>query len=165
MSLGLNVRQLLERVVRPALRAMPSLPMGAHVEQILLMIAAHESDGFHFLYQRPDGPAIGLWQMEPFTFEDLRDRVAPKVPGVHAFCGGMVPTKWELAGNLFLACAYARLKLYASPGALPGRDEKWAQARYAKQFYNSPKGKATVEKYVRAYETQVEPIGLWLHPD
>jgi hypothetical protein len=163
--MGLRVSQVLARVVRPALAAMPSIPNGVHVEQILLMIAAHESGGFVDLYQRPNGPAVGLWQMEPVTFDDLLSRVAPRVPGSLAFATSARPSVDECAWNLRLAAAFARLKLYASPGALPDRDETWEQARYAKRYYNSALGKAKVEDYVDAYERHVARLSLWPSDD
>src|SRR5882757_814136 len=42
----------------------------AAAEQLLLGTAIHESEGFRFRKQR-NGPALGVFQMEPFTHNDI----------------------------------------------------------------------------------------------
>lgn len=158
--MGLYVPQVLTEFVRPALNAMePRIRRTDAAEELLMMVAAHESGGFRYVAQTP-GPARGLWQMEPGTFEWLLEDIAPTVPGSNGFSCGQ-PTFNQLTWNMRFAAAYARLRFWAVDAPLPDFHDTWNQARYAKKFYNSIKGKATVEDYVRGYETFVKPHRLW----
>lgn len=114
--------------------------------QLLLGTAMQES-GLHYLSQI-SGPALGLWQMEPATFEYLSDWIRAR-PQLDSRLGDLAFLEHEqLAGNLYLACAYARFKYYSIPAPLPSFDDIEAQAAYYKQWYNTPLGAATTDQYL-----------------
>ena len=145
------------QVVRPVL-----MQMGMHspsAEEILMMIAAHES---HFVHrvQEGGGPARGLWQMEPVEFHDIRDRYFPLRPHVRAAVRGVIPTAAELTMDMLVsddrfACAMARVKLWKVPEPLPPPDDLEGMAVYSKKYWNSFLGKATPKKYIADYRRLV----------
>ena len=115
----------------------------------LLMGTAMQESGCGDYIAQVGGPALGVWQMESPTFDAVtnwtgRNRVdiAAKID-LHfgpAVCG-------NLPGNLYLACAYARMLYFSVPAALPAKGDVAGQAAYYKQYYNSPLGAATVEEF------------------
>lgn len=160
--MGLNPHQLLVHVIRPALRPFPLQFRSTDAEKLLMMTAAHESAGFTQIYQNPSGPALGLWQMEPFTFYSLRDVEfisSRKIRyAMTAFASSPSPEPNELTGNLFLSCAFARAKYIHAP-KLP--DNVIEMGRFAKKYYNSALGKARATDYETAYMKYVDPLKLW----
>ena len=61
-------RDLLEWVIRPTLHALDMA--GERAETLMLATALVESGGRH-TRQIGGGPALGLWQMEPETHDDI----------------------------------------------------------------------------------------------
>lgn len=160
--MGLNPRHLLVHVIRPALRPFPLEFRSTDAEKLLMMTAAHESSGFVHLFQNPNGPALGLWQMEPFTFYSLRDVEFTNSRKIRwamtAFASSSNPEPEELKGNLFLACAFARAKYIHAP-KLPSTVVEMSY--FAKKYYNSVLGKARATDYETAYMKYVDPLKLW----
>ncbi len=128
-------------------------------EEILMMIAAHESTMGKNLAQIGGGPAKGLYGMETGdprrTEEDiwenyLRYRL-PFVQQITDICGVSGPDSLQVQYNHIYSTIMARLKLWVSPGKLPGAHDVDGMAQYCKDYYNSPGGAATTEKYMRDY--------------
>ena len=65
---GLDVVQLRREVLRPTLRYLELWSPAA--ENLVIGTAAHESGGCRYLTQI-GGPALGLYQIEPATHDDL----------------------------------------------------------------------------------------------
>jgi hypothetical protein len=127
----------------------------AAAEELLMMIAAHESNLGLYRKQIGGGPALGVYQMEPDTLRsnyksflryrgNLRAAVAKRT-GVDGY------RPEALLSNLAYATIHARLKLYRAPAALPDARDIRALAEFAKRFYNTPDGRATVDDYEGAY--------------
>lgn len=156
----MNAQQLLCLIIRPVLNA-----LGAHslaAERLLLMVAAHESGGFHYIAQ-VKGPALGIYQMEPVTHDCLwdnflayRERLRIKVIEFVS-CAGMPmsvdarPPSTELMFSLAYATAMARCFFLRVPEPLPDADDLEGLARYAKKHWNTELGKARWEDYFSAY--------------
>lgn len=147
--------QLLTLVIRPVLKAMDA--HSAAAERLLLMIAAHESDGFRCIAQ-VRGPAVGFYQMEPFTHDDLMAYLTARRPDVLEKMSQWVtrPTSDALAWNLAYATAMARAFFLRLPDPLPNSDDLEGLAQYAKQHWNTRLGKATWEDYLNAYRRYCE---------
>jgi len=124
-------------------------------EDLLLGTAAVESDMGRYLYQL-NGPALGIFQMEPATWEDHLHWLTGRRPDL--------ALKWEphnvnrLAWDLAYAALFARVHYLRVPKKLPRRDEfssyteyVYALGAYWKAFYNTPSGKGTVDAFVDAY--------------
>lgn len=127
-------------------------------EELLIGTAAHESQLGRYIVQ-VGGPALGVFQMEPATFQDLyrtflayNNKLMGRIHGVIPMTGR---TAYHMVTDLRYACVMARLKYYRVPEPLPAADDIQGQARYWKQHYNTPKGRGTVEQYVADYRKYV----------
>ncbi len=129
--------------------------------ELLMMTAAHESKLGTYLAQM-NGPALGMFQMEPATEEDIWDNYLHYRPELelaigHFSMGDRFPE--EMKWNLKYAIVMARIHYYRVPQALPeaprmdsGDPSLHEQlAEYAKEHYNTQEGKATSEKYLEDY--------------
>ena len=141
--------QLREFVIKPVLYHLaPEIPFSMDAADLLLGTAAQESNCCFYLHQ-VDGPAVGGWQMEPNTANDHLRAIAAspalnaKILDLAAPRPGIVV---QMAGNLNLACAMARLHYWRAPGPIPSTAA--GQAGYWKQYYNTPAGAGTVDQYL-----------------
>lgn len=147
---GILPTDLRLRVIRPVCI---SLGLdGDAAEELLLGTAAQESGCGARLVQN-GGPALGVFQMEPKTHDDIwanfldfRHEMASKVLG---FAVTGIPKTIQLIGNLYYACAMARIQYFRSPKALPDAGDIEGQAQMYCAVYNTILGKATTEEYVR----------------
>lgn len=122
--------------------------------ELLIGTWSVESDGGHWLKQIGSGIALGAWQIEKPTFCDIINRCKP----VHSLVLSQTINHTINDGDFHLlefdhklSIQIARLKYYLIPDAIPLNLD--GQARMWKQFYNSPKGAGTVEKYIAKYKT------------
>lgn len=119
-------------------------------ELAILMIMAHESGGGKWRRQRGGGPARGLIQMEPPTFDSVI-KFGAQIGNYLRRCGydaaGVSCAMLETDDALSVVMARGRLAMDAKP--LPETAE--AMADYLKTFWNGP-GKATPEKYLTDLE-------------
>lgn len=143
MNYGIDPAQLRQYVVVPVLDRLDLLSDAA--VSLVLGTAMHESH-LQYLKQLGGGPAVGLWQMEPFTHDDCwtnflifrRDLAAR----VRAVVGVYSPSSDDMIGDLNYACAMARVRYRRAAGNLPANDPA-VLAAYWKQHYNTPLGKGT----------------------
>lgn len=146
MSIGQLFGQYIEAVLKHY-----ELPCTPAVVQLLVMIAAHESGGFHYVKQMGDGPAKGLLQMEPIGLEEvqryyqLRSERFASLPDLRTI------TLDHLVFDATIALVCARVFFMAKPEALPAEGDFEGLARYAKKHWNTDSGKATWEDYAEAY--------------
>lgn len=161
---GLKPEHVLIHVVRPALDALDM--GGASAEQLLMGTAAQESN-FRYLSQLayPDtgkrGPALGLWQMEPATHNDIWAnylRFRHLIAKVVSQMGG--GDSDELAWNLQYAAAMARLQYRRAPAPLPEAGDSEGMARYWKRWYNTLEGAGNPEEFLANWH-RFELPGLW----
>lgn len=149
----------LERVIRPTLAAMGY--GSAAAERLLLGTALAES-GLTARRQMGDGPARGLFQMEPATHDDLwRNYLASRKPlaaAVRSFipagapgAGAALPPADLLENNDAYACAMARCHYLRVPAPLPSATDAGALAAYWKTHYNTPAGAGTIEHFTQAW--------------
>jgi hypothetical protein len=159
--MGVDHRQLLTYVVRPALTAL-DLPGGVLAEKLVLGTAAQESR-FQYLHQLGKGPALSLWQIEPTTAMDtLRRAPVDHLDLLDKLCPGALPVNNSnvidrLVGDLFLGAAMCRLVYYMKPFTFPpdgvsaaGAPE-WC-AWHWKKHYNTMKGKGTTAEFLQWWE-------------
>ena len=120
---------------------------------LLLGTAAVESDLGYYLYQLNGGPARGIYQMEPATEKSLwLDFLAYRTPlriKIHQVTGRSGPGPW-LAWDLAYQTVMARVKYRPVPEPLPSVDDTEGQARYWKLYYNTRKGKRSIQDYIDA---------------
>lgn len=143
----LDPRQFTTHIIRPALEAIDLYSEAA--AELLLGTAIQESR-LTYLKQIGGGPALGLFQMEPATHDDIwakfleyRIELRDKVIGLVAVFG---PD--EMIWNLYYAAAMCRIHYYRVPEALPEAGDISRQAEYWKAHYNTPLGAGTEQEYM-----------------
>ena len=148
----LNNIQFRDLIVKPTLEDIGLYSPEA--ENLLIMTMAHESNGGEYLEQYPTGPALGVFQMEKGTFNDLWDRyLADKydlVRKIMTACNLFhEPVAEEMIDDLALATAMARIYYLRVREPIPSDLDE--MAAYAKKYWNTELGKATATDYLSAY--------------
>lgn len=100
------------------------------------------------------GPALSIYQIEPFTFYDIKDRRVS-----YFFKAGFNTIKLkaeDMLDDLKLATLVCRLKYLDAPKPLPANaDDIDEIGAYWKQFYNTSKGKGSVDEFVTKYNKYI----------
>jgi len=136
-------RSLIERVIEEVGMRSPA------AVNLLLGTAAQESRFGTYLRQLDGGPAVGPFQCEPATFQDLQERFQ----NVQRWMIGR--SAEEMEWDIRLAILVCRLKYRSIPAALPAHDDLPGLAGYWKRYYNTAKGKGTIEEFMRNYRRYV----------
>ena len=160
----INAKQFRELIVRPTLKYLePEIPYSTEAEDLLVMTAAHESHLGTYLKQ-VNGPALGVYQMEPATHADIwenfleyRDKLAWAVDDLLT---ERLDEDYSdsLVFDLRYATAMARVNYYRDKEAIPKEKDYPTRSEYidalgayAKRVYNTELGKATANQYVKDY--------------
>jgi hypothetical protein len=141
-----QLRSLIKRVLQPY-----DL-WSQEAEDLLMGTAAQESRLGKYIAQI-NGPAKGIFQMEPATETDLWSYISRKDLSnlVGTVSGVPGPNPLHLEGNLIYQIITARIFYLRVKEAIP--EGLVPQAKYYKKYWNTELGKATVEQYVRNYTT------------
>lgn len=150
---GLDPRQFLVRVVRPALLR---ISLDTPAAQVLVLGTALTESHLRYLDQVDPadklGPALGVYQMEGPTHADLWKNFLIRhvalrltVGRLSVFYSGDSPDPGELVWNLAYATAMCRVHYRRDLMPLPAADNALAMAEYWKRSYNTPRGKGRVE--------------------
>lgn len=94
------------------------------------------------------GAGMGITQFDEFPFDDLKKRSLDKRDKIYQNLGVDISlVEWDdLRYNPFLGLLFARLQYLPLKESIPVTIEE--RAAYWKQYYNTPKGKGTVEHYL-----------------
>lgn len=157
---GINPAQLRELVVIPTLEWIVLYSLAA--EQLVMGTAAQESK-FRHIKQLGEGPALGLWQMEPATHKDIWDNYLFYNQTLSSRVGSMIGhypliRVNNLIGNLYYACAMCRIHYRRVKSALPKAGDVEGMAKYWKIYYNTRLGKGTEAEYIANWNKFVAPI-------
>lgn len=157
-----EVRMFRDRVLRPALQP---LGLWSDTAELLLLGTAAQESQFRHLEQIGGGPALGLYQMEPATHDDIWENWLKYRPvwnararwwGSSASVPGSVrPQADEVTWNLRYATVMARLHYYRVKERLPA-SYPHTLARYWKIHYNTTHGGGLPEEFVANYERYVK---------
>lgn len=143
-----------DKVIRPTL-----LDLGLHsaaAVNLLLGTALHESGVLRYHHQ-DGGPAMGLFQMEPNTLQDLFDNYLSFHDGRlvqlerYSEKGLSVDNAYNLY-NARYATAACRLQYYRDSEPLPPADDLAGLGAYYKRVWNSSAGAATAQDFVDVME-------------
>lgn len=153
--MGLNLKQFRDLIVVPTLKE-----IGLHskaAERLVIGTALAES-GLSYLHQ-VKGPALGLYQCEPFTYQDIYDNYLLYKTELFAKVNNMAHgyrDPDELIWNLKYATAICRIHYRRNKNPLPDENDIEAIAQYWKSAYNTSEGKGTVEGFIRKAQQIME---------
>jgi len=149
-----NSDEFIKKTVAPVLADMGMDSSSA--EKLLIMTATHESMGYRYRAQVGGGPALSYYQIEPNTLNDLYENYLAFRPGKQALLDAYLPdgmSRTDALKNIdTYATAAARLIYARVPDALPGVGDDEALAAYAKEFWNTELGAATVQQFLDDYK-------------
>lgn len=159
MNYGLHPSQLRGEIIRPVLRY-----LGLHsqsAEALVIGTALVESNA-RYVRQLGNGPALGIWQMEPATHDDIWDNflrynyaLRIKVSAL-ATPAAVTPGAREMAGNLFYGAAMCRLHYWRVAEPLPTIGDYVGLAKYWKTHYNTHRGAGSVSEALPHFEAIIE---------
>jgi hypothetical protein len=148
----------LTRVIEPVLCHLTEIPYDRAAAQLLLGTALKESLRLQHRRQVGGGPALGYFQMEPGTHNDIwanylryNQQLADQVSAL--LTSSRANRLFELEMNDNYAAAMARVHYLRQPAALPQFGDIQAMANYWKQYYNTPLGAGTPSEYVEHWNT------------
>ena len=153
----INAIQLRMNIIRPVLEHLDSvIPYSIAAENLLMGTCAQESALGSYVVQI-NGPARGIFQMEPFTEDDIKKNFLAYRPELNhkiMYCSHGYGDS-ALTGNLYYATAMARVHYYRVPMAMPDADNVAQMANYWKLFYNTPEGRGTEAEFIHNYNRYV----------
>lgn len=153
----INHHQLRECVIMPALSKLQLYSKDA--EELLVFTCAVESNGGTYLKQIK-GPALGIYQMEPATHNDIWQRYIRFHTDLSMmlsmnFYAPRMPDESRLVYDLGYATAMARIHYKRVSAPLPSATDVNAMWEYYKEYYNTKEGKSKKDKSVEAYEKYI----------
>ena len=100
-------------------------------------------------------PAIGFWQIEPATMDDMMEnyiqyRSHYKKNLISMGMNFKKDTIMSVLSNLAVQAALCRIHYRRDRKPIPSWDDLEAQAKYWKRVYNTVKGRGTVKHFVEA---------------
>jgi hypothetical protein len=126
---------------------------------LLVMIACHESLLGKYTKQ-VNGPALGIYQMEPFTHADLYKNFISKNQKLDFAVSKFLPSQHSLVDksthaellqtDVRYATIMARVFFMRFKDPIPKDDV--GKAEYCKKYWNTELGKATVASYLNDYQ-------------
>ena len=124
---------------------------------LILGTIAQESAYGKYRKQLGNGPALGICQMEPATFNDICKNYLKYHPDIteriKSVCHINVLSAPDMVSNDQLAICMCRVHYLRQKGAIPTTIEGYA--KYWKQYYNTPLGKGTETEFIRNYHLWV----------
>src|ERR1700743_1911758 len=134
-----KVDQLRELIIQPALKDL--VIFNNSMEELLVFTCAVESEGGTYL-QQIKGPALGIYQMEPATYNDhwqnyIKGKSDLFLLLLSNFDAHHMPSEDRLVYDLRFATAMAALHYRRVPGALPAGADTVAIWDYYKRYYNT----------------------------
>lgn len=156
------------KIIRPTLKHLGLWSQDA--EFILLGTCAQESTCGKYIQQKNNGPAKGMYQMEDIAHQDIWDvvinievphskpkRVKELRGKVEELMGNFPSEKDQLYTNLAYQTAMARLHYWRFWQPLPNARDITGMGEYWKKYYNTRKGKGTVEEFIKNYNILIAP--------
>lgn len=125
---------------------------------LLLGTCSQESNMGRHVRQLNNGPAIGIYQIEPKTHNDVIYNYVIYRNDLHK-----IIQHWQfgqnmsehLAASVFYQTVIARIIYYRVPEKLPEAEDVKGLANYWKQYYNTPLGQGTPEEFMKSYNTHI----------
>lgn len=152
----IDIDQFTDYVIDPVLEQMVMYSVAA--SELLLGTAIQESR-LTYIKQLGNGPAMGVFQMEPATFKDIWQNYLayrPNIADVARTLSGTRPQEYpvpeQMITNLAFAACMCRVHYRRVREPLPTAGDLPSQAAYWKQHYNTPLGRGTQTEYIENWE-------------
>ena len=149
----LNISQFRELIIKSSLSDL--LLNSQDAEELLVFTCGVESLGGTYL-QQVKGPALGIYQMEPTTYNDIWQNfiIPDNKLGLRLFNNfdvSRMPSEERLIYDLRFATAMSRIFYLRIQEPLPPANDVDAIWDYYKKYYNTVKGKAEKNESIRKY--------------
>ena len=119
-----------------------------------LIFATGKAESGYRVIEQMGGPAVGFFQVEPDTIQDVWDNYVFYRPEIKTDLYALGFDDGDMAvsvmSSIALQVAFARLQYRRVPVALPGLHGLGDQAKYWKKYYNTELGRGTVEHFLEA---------------
>ncbi len=147
----LNIEQFTNEIIVPAL---DTIELDSPEARELLLGTALQESGLRYLRQLGGGPALGLFQMEPATHDDIWDNFLKYRSGLAERVGWLQldDSPEEMVWNMRYAAAMCRVHYLRGSDPLPAVGDLEGQARYWKAHYNTWMGRGLIEHYIEKWE-------------
>jgi hypothetical protein len=156
--MAIDKKQLIEYVIKPVL-----VKFGLYSENaldLLLATCAQESNLGTYLVQQ-NGPALGIYQMEPATYNDIVNNVINTHPyfirTMEEVFGKLLYTSKcnDLIWNLSYATIFCRLQYWRYQEPIPNKGDVGAMHKYWKTYYNRNPETGSIVQFVDNYKKYV----------
>jgi hypothetical protein len=148
-----ELRTLIQDTLKPVQLYSPA------AEELLLATAAQESHLGEYRRQI-GGPALGIFQMEPATFQDIWANYLKYKPALEsdvcALASTQPPRPVEMVTNDGFAVLLARIHYLRAPEALPAAGNLCDLWTLYKLRWNTPLGAATKDQFFANYRKYVD---------
>jgi hypothetical protein len=150
----LDVSQFRRLIVAPVLK---DLELWSKASENLMIGTALQESRLTYLEQIGGGGALGPYQMEPTTTNDIFHRYLPNTSHTHlhkVVLKMLHPSEDIVLAMIYnwrYATAMARIKYFMIPQRLPEADDIEGLARYWKLYYNTPQGAGYPEEFINKY--------------
>jgi len=151
------------KVVQPTLAVLEKAdPRLASAPAAYLLVGTAAAETGLIVRDQNKGPALGLFQVEPHTFNDVyhrylqRDRNHKLLEAVDSLRIPSIDMLTQLSCNPAFGCAIARIKYWTAPEPLPNQQDVAGLGRYWKTYYNTSAGKGTVEHFIEAWDQYIQ---------
>lgn len=150
-----NVSQFEEFILTPTLSLLQKYSRDA--VELLIFTCAAESNGGTFIRQI-EGPALGIYQMEPATHQDIfinyihKNSSLMSILGLNFQCNGFIDAE-RMVYDIRYATVMARLHYSRFPEPLPNKNNIEGMFKYYKKYFNSPLGKSTKAESIKKYKS------------
>ncbi len=157
---GMNANRTLAaqfraRVIAPVLGYLGA-PLDSPAAHALLLGTAVQESGLARLAQDPTGPALGYYQIEPATHDDVFFNFlihrADLLHRVMTLAAPLPDRRLQLVTNAAYATAIARIIYFRAPDPLPAPDDIAGLAAYWKRHYNTAGGAGQVSDFIANYQ-------------
>jgi len=161
--MGISASHLREYIIEPVLNYLNLKEDREVAVKLLLGTAAQETNmGLH-LKQLKGGVGMGIYQVEPATYNDLFKNVFPryqltlaKIERLRGDFKDYGPFDMHpMIGNLYYQTAIARMVYWRWPTPLPENPKLLDLAHYWKTWYNTGEGKGSPMQFVENYRKYV----------
>ncbi|GBQ28447.1 hypothetical protein AA12717_2955 [Gluconacetobacter sacchari DSM 12717] len=163
MSNATLIRNVVTHVLVPVL-ALLDLP-GDQTARRQLMAGIGNVESGYRARRQVGGPALGWWQVEPATHDDLCRNWLPYHPALAAITRSLLPARYggvligsaqAMVENDEYAACIGSLVFFRSAAPLPPRDDPVAQCAAWKRGYNTVLGAGAVDpQHVAAFAAAI----------